>query len=102
MVFECAYKAGKTNEKWKGKISLVKDYGSHFEFWIESRSTIRVLCGKSSSGGFACMPDFQVGCYLVNIKNRFWNREKLSGILGDVDGITVEAALYSIADKIIF
>lgn len=102
MLFECVYKEDKTNEKWQGKISVVKDYGSHFEFWIESRSTIRVMCGKSSSGGFACMPDFNVGCYLVNIRDRFWNREKLTSILGEVDGITVEAALYSMLDKIIF
>lgn len=29
MEFECVHKSGKTNEKWKGKISVVKDYGSY-------------------------------------------------------------------------
>jgi hypothetical protein len=58
-----------------------------------------VMYGETSRGGFACMPDFNVGCHLVNLKDRFWNSEKLVNILGYVDGITVETALYNLANE---
>jgi len=45
------------------------------------------------------MPDFGAGCHLVDLKDRFWNTEKLSDVLGEVDGITVAEALYALADK---
>jgi hypothetical protein len=30
----------------------------------------------------------------------FWNTEKLTSVLGEVDGITVAQALYALADKL--
>ena len=45
------------------------------------------------------MPDFGAGCHLVDLKDRFWNTEKLSDVLGEVDGITVAESLYALADK---
>lgn len=100
MIFECVKKSGKRTERWTGLISVFKNYGSHYEIRIESRSGILVLFGVTSSGGFACMPDFEVGCHLVNLKDKFWNTEKLTKVLGQVDGITVASALYAIADKV--
>ena len=61
--------------------------------FIESRSGIMVVAGKTTRGLFACMPDFEVGCHLVNLEDTFWNTEKLTEILGKVDGITVSSAL---------
>jgi hypothetical protein len=46
------------------------------------------------------MPDFGAGCHLVSLKDKFWNTEKLSAVLGKVDGITAAQALFSIADSI--
>lgn len=100
MMFECINKTNHRNERWKGKITKFKNHGTHYEIRIESRSGILVIFGKTTQGGFACMPDFGAGCHLVSLKDKFWNTEKLSGVLGKVDGITVAEALYVIADKI--
>ena len=100
MIFECTRKSGRRTESWKGSIAGLKSHGSHYEIKIESRSGITVLFGKTSSGGFACMPDFGAGCHLVSLHDKFWNCEKLTEVLGQVDGITVANALYALADKI--
>lgn len=96
MIFECIME----KEKWEGKINRFVNYGNHYEIFIESRSSILILFGKTSSGnGFACMPDFQVGCHLINLKDKFWNTEKLIAVLGRVDGITASTALYHLSKK---
>jgi hypothetical protein len=87
-------------EKWAGRITAIKSYGSHIELRIESRSSILVLIGQTTSGHFACMPDFGAGCYLADLKDIFWNTEKLTAVLGKVDGITVAYALSSISDQL--
>lgn len=102
MVFECENTTSRRKERWKGKISEFRNHGNHYEIRIESRSGILVIFGKSTQGGFACMPDFGVGCHLVNPRDKFWNTEKLSSVLGKVDGITVASALYALADKVNF
>jgi len=87
-------------EMWEGKIIYLKKYKSHYEFRIESRSGILVLVGKTTDGGFACMPDFGAGCYITNLRNQFWNTEKLVNVLGEVDGITVANALFALSNEI--
>lgn len=100
MFFECFNKIKNGNEKWIGEITRFKNYGSHYEIVIESRSRIHVLYGKTEQGAFACMPDFGAGCHLVNPNDIFWNTEKLTRVLGKVDGITVATALKVLADNI--
>ena len=80
-------------------ISMLKSYGSHYEFRVEGRSGITVLVGRTSLGGFACMPDFGDGCHLVNLTDKFWNNEKLAAVLGAVDGAAVAEALYSLGKR---
>jgi hypothetical protein len=96
--FECKLKNdnGKI-EKWFGEIVSLINYGSHFEMNIQSRSNILVLFGKSKSGNFACIPDWSGGCHLVNYNDLFWNTEKLTQAIGEVDGITVAYALKTVA-----
>lgn len=100
MFFECINKRKRGIEKWPGKIISFEKYGKHYEIRIESRSSILVLFGKTSQGAFACMPDFDAGCHLVNPRDLFWNTEKLVHVLGKIDGITVATALNALADKI--
>ena len=100
MIFECVNKTKKTEYTWKGQITSMINYGSHFEIKIESRSSILVLLGKTTLGKFACIPDFGAGCHLANLKDKFYSTEKLTRVLGKVDGITVAYALAAIADKI--
>jgi len=102
MEFDCINKTKTRCERWKGHITSFNDDNSSYEFRIQSRSSILVIVGKTEEGGFACMPDFGAGCHLVNLKDKFWNTEKLVKVLGKVDGITVATALYSMADEIQF
>lgn len=97
MEFECK---NKYEEQWKGVITKIEYHSNCYEFWIKSRSSIMVVFGPTTRGGFACIPDFNVGCHLVNLKDKFWNTEKLVNILGEVDGITVASALFKLANKI--
>jgi len=96
MKFTCTLK----DEEWKGMVTNFVQHSNIYEFWIQSRSSIMVVFGTTSRGGFACMPDFRVGCHLTNLRDKFWNTEQLVDVLGEVDGVTVSAALYSLADKI--
>lgn len=96
MKFKCITK----EESWDGKVAYVKKYSSHYEIKIESRSGLTVLVGKTINGGFACIPDFGVGCHLVNLKDKFWNTESLVRGLGEVDGLTVATALYELSGEI--
>ncbi|MGH4117879.1 hypothetical protein [Clostridium sp.] len=102
MVFQCVNQSKKGKETWTGSITSIVNYGSHYEIRIDSRSGILVLIGKTSMGNFACMPDFGAGCHLGTLDDKFYSTEKLSNVLGKIDGITVASALYSIADKIHF
>ena len=93
VIFECVRKKGKKTESWKGVIQDLRRYASHCEFRIESRSGIMVVVGETVYGGFACMPDFGAGCHLARPDDKFWNTERLTEVLGEVDGITVATAL---------
>lgn len=54
--FECVRKSGQKTEHWSGIIPRIIKHGSHHEISIESRSGIMVVFGKTTRGGFACMP----------------------------------------------
>lgn len=100
MTFECIWKTPNRYDRWNGAVTCMKNWGSHYEILIESRSTIKVIIGRSTSGAFACIPDYDAGCHLSDLNDIFWNKERLTKILGKVDGITVAYALQSIADKV--
>lgn len=100
MIFECRYEHKRTNEKWTGEITHFKNYGSHYEMIIEASSRIHVMFGRTNLGAFACMPDFGAGCHIIEPHNQSWNEERLIGVLGRVDGITVATALKILSDKI--
>ena len=96
MKFNCFMKNGKEIETWDGTIESYTNYGTHVELYIQSRSSIRVLVGKTSLGNFACIPDWNAGCHLIELSNQFWNTEKLITSMGNkVDAITVASALYT-------
>lgn len=102
MTFNCTRKTADGIEKWSGLIVNVINHGSHYEMRIESRSGIVVIFGETRSGYFACVPDFDAGCYLVHPSDLFWNTEQLTRVLGEVDGITVACAIKAIAPKLKF
>lgn len=73
---------------------------SEIIYQAQTELAIMVIFGKTSRGYFACMPDFNVGCHLVQLCDIFWNTEKLTKVLGKVDGITVATALVALADDL--
>ena len=101
MIFRCMKKweDGEV-EEWEGRITSLVNYSSHYEMQIHSRSGITVLFGETSSGNFACVPDFEVGCHLADFSDVFYNTERLTAVMNPVDGITVAKALSAIADKL--
>jgi hypothetical protein len=96
MIFTCKTE----DEEWSGIITDLEQHNNIYEFRIESRSSIMVVFGSTSRGRFACMPDFNVGCYLADLRDKFWNTEQLVRVLGEVDGLSVSTALFTLADKI--
>lgn len=88
------------NQAWNGYISNFHNQGVHFEFTIQSRTSIMIISGKTSRGYFACMPDFNAGCHLADLCDVSWNTEKLTKVLEKVDGITVAYALKSLAETL--
>jgi hypothetical protein len=48
------------------------------------------------------LPDFNVGCHLVELNDVFWNTERLTEVLGVADGVTVASALLSLADELCY
>lgn len=98
--FNCSMKYKRSTEKWEGRVTNIIDYGKHYEVQISSRSGFTIIVGKSSSGNFACIPSFNAGCELSYLKDIFWNSERLTKVLGKVDGLTVAYALVAISDYI--
>jgi hypothetical protein len=92
MIFKCQTKFNQKTEIWFSEIKYLKKY-THYEIFIDSRSSIRAIYGQISQDSSLCLPDYGVGCRLVDIDDKFWNLEKISSLVGKVDGITVYNAL---------
>jgi len=98
--FGCTMKTGKKTENWSGMITKLTEFGSHYEFKIESRSGFIIVIGKTSYGNFACISDYDVGCHLSTLNDLFCNSERLCEIMNKIDAITVAHALQAIAEHI--
>ncbi|HBY56128.1 MAG TPA: hypothetical protein DEG23_04890, partial [Coxiellaceae bacterium] len=76
--FRCSYQWDPDErDDWDGIINQIVWFANHCEIFITSRSSLRVLIGKCSLGIFACIPDYQAGCYLSTLNDTFLNSEKL-------------------------
>lgn len=96
------WKRGET-EEWIGQISRIIDFGSHYEIFIQSRSSILVILAKTSYGIFAGIPTFKAGCYINDLNDLFYNKENLiQAVKNTVDGITVAYALKSLSKYLSF
>jgi hypothetical protein len=104
MRFRCSYQWDPDErDDWYGLISQIADFGGFYEVFITSRSSLRVLIGKCTSGLFACLPDYQAGCHLSSLEDTFYNSEKLIYAMENpVDGTTVACALKELAKVLRF
>ncbi|MGI6649032.1 MAG: hypothetical protein ACOX5W_08240 [Bacillota bacterium] len=100
--FYCSYYWGEgEREDWGGKITRIQSFGSHYEIFIQSRSSILLMLGRTTTGVFACIPDRQAGCWLSSPDDIRHNSEKLSNAIDNlVDGITVAYAYKALSDII--
>lgn len=96
--FMCFYRA----KSWAASITAFKNYGTYYEFMIESRSNIMVIFGRTSQGYVACLPDFNVGCHLFSLNEVSWNGERLIKLMGVADGVTVASALLFLAKELCY
>jgi len=100
MEFNCSFKEDKEVESWTSSVREVHEHGSFFEIFISSRSSLRIIVGCGNWGNFVCVPDWNIGTHLSDFRDYFWNSEKLSDLLGKVDGITVATIIKEMADAI--
>jgi hypothetical protein len=98
MEFECIWKKGKKVERWLATVECIHDNGQFCEVFVVSRSTIRLIIGYGEWGNFVCVPDWNVGTRLSDFKDLFWNSEKLTNLMGNVDGITAATVIKGISD----
>ena len=103
LAFRCARKNGKEKEQWLGEVKSISHCGGSVELFIAGRSSIRVICGESRNGLWACIPDYDAGCSLSCLKDTFFNTENLyRAMKNKVDAITVAQALKALSDKGLF
>lgn len=102
--FQCSYQWEMDEaDDWDGSIEQITDMGGHYEILISSRSSIRVLVGKTTTGLFACLPDDDAGCRLSTLGDTFYNSERLVYALENpVDGTTVACALKALSNVLDF
>lgn len=94
MEFQCQYKLDSKKETWKGQIKHLANHGGFYEMEVTGRgSSFKVLFGQTEYYHWICIPNYDVGCDMAEWSNLFWNREKLTGLIGTVDAITVAEAL---------
>ncbi|WZL79230.1 hypothetical protein QBE55_03440 [Eubacteriales bacterium mix99] len=89
MAFHCHKKIGRKYEQWDGYMKSIRNYGSHYEIQIESRSGFFFLVGNYVNDNFIRIPAFGVGYDLSCYSNYFWNNENLARFLNPVDAATV-------------
>lgn len=92
IVFRCSLPGN--SRGWEGCAEVVRQGKSMAELIIAGRgSRMNVVIGKYLRGQYICIPDLDTGCPLSSLTDVFWNRERLSGHLPEVDAITIAYAL---------
>ena len=100
--FECSCLKESGRDVWYGDVSSIRGSDGHYHIKILSRSTIFMILGKSDMGTFACIPDFNAGCYLGRLDHVNYNADKLTYAMKNrIDAITVAVALNRIRNKVL-
>ncbi len=93
LVFQCRLRTNNSDQSWLGRIRSLRDYGSHREIELSSRSALTLIVGAYTHGHFLSVPEYGVGCGLAQYDDVFWNQEQLSRWLSVVDAVTIAEAL---------
>lgn len=94
MEFECRSE----NSTWKGYLKNLTMHSDYFEADVSGRSSgFHIIAGQYEHGGFLCIPAWNIGCEIGDYNDSFWNFERLKGLLGVVDAITVVTGISNIS-----
>ena len=94
--YGCVQIVGKKTYRWTGAIKLKRD-SQPYEIEVSARgSYFHILFGRHAYGNFLCIPNWDVGCELVDYSDTFWNTERLTKQLKKVDAISVAQALAAV------
>lgn len=64
-----------------GKIKPIRIQQEPYEADIEALgSRFHLIFGSHRSGGFLCIPDWQIGCEIASYDDVFWNQESLTSL----------------------
>ena len=98
MEYECIC----DGRRWNGSIDRFEAAGDIFYARLSGReSGIDVICGRDPAGiSFICLPDHDAGCRIAPLTDVFWNAERLTPLIGEVDAITVSNGPRMIANII--
>lgn len=61
-------------------------------------SRMDAVVGRYGNGQYICIPDLDTGCPLGSLTDTFWNQERLSGHVGEVDALTIANALEAVSE----
>lgn len=86
-------------QPWIGRLNLYGVSGAAYEVEIMGRgSSFHAIVGRHRYGNYICIPDHEVGSELSRLTDVFWNWERLSKQMNEVDAATVAHALNQLAD----
>lgn len=95
--FNCTYPIDKISETWKGYISRLVYYGSHYEMRILGKVDISVILGNTSSGYFLYLLEYETGFNIQSPTRIDDNASTMMTLLDDVDAVTVAYAINEIS-----
>ena len=99
--FNCYYPWDEDErDDWDGFIEEIEYINGVWEVCITGRgSRIRLLIGKASLGNFACVPDFDAGCYIASFDDLYANSDRLTRAMESiVDATTVACGLKALKE----
>lgn len=80
--------------KWNATLKSIKFYHDFYEAIIEGRgSSLNIIVGSTNDYNWIAIPNYEVSVSLSYFNDLFWNQEKLSSVIGNIDGATVSYAI---------
>ena len=94
VLIECTTTIEDKQETWQANLKSIMDYGDYYEATIEARSThFDMLVGETDNYHWVALPIQEVSCSLAHPTDIFWNKERLSSLIGVVDATTITRSI---------
>lgn len=103
MEFACTApeEEGEERQEWTGGVVIKSRSMYMAELLIYGRgSCMDAVVGKYGNGQYICIPDLDAGCPLSGLTDTFWNRERLTGQVGETDAATIAHALEAVSEHL--